>query len=131
LKYDPNNKKLLDKQIYTKTNEQKLNDQKELNQVFNNKEGLVLFQLPDILQLHNKDEGHIGKLVTRRSGRIELILNNNKRLNVSQSVSYPVKQDAVSIEINEEMNINENECPGKLIYLGPISNKVICTPNIF
>jgi hypothetical protein len=54
---------------------------------FIEKEKLVLFQIPENLQLHSLPEGKIGKLRVRKSGRVEFYINDDKNLNVSLSVS--------------------------------------------
>ena len=51
------------------------------------KEKLILFQLPDNLKLQDLEEGHIGKIRIRKSGRIELCVDDKKYLNVGLSVS--------------------------------------------
>jgi hypothetical protein len=51
------------------------------------KDKFVLLQIPENLQLQELDEGHIGKLKIRKSGRIELCIDSEKYLNVSLSVS--------------------------------------------
>ena len=55
-------------------------------------EKLILFQLPENLQLQDLEEGHIGKIKIRRSGRIELCIDDKKYLNVALSVSGPFLQ---------------------------------------
>jgi hypothetical protein len=57
------------------------------NEIFIFLEKLILFQLPENLQLQDLEEGHIGKLKIRKSGRIELCIDDKKYLNVSLSVS--------------------------------------------
>ena len=62
---------------------------KTLREIFNTTESnkLVLFQIPEHLSLHDLGEGHIGKLKIRQSGRVELVFNDEKRFDVSLSVS--------------------------------------------
>lgn len=48
---------------------------------------LLLFQIPETLGLGDLDEGQIGKLRIRKSGKIELCINDNIVLGVSLSVA--------------------------------------------
>lgn len=58
----------------------------------NDKEKLVLLQMPDNLNLNELSEGRIGKIKVYKSGRIELCLNEEKYLNVCLSVAGPFLQ---------------------------------------
>lgn len=58
----------------------------------NDKEKLVLLQMPDNLNLNELSEGRIGKIKVYKSGRIELCLNEDKYLNVCLSVAGPFLQ---------------------------------------
>ena len=61
---------------------------KKLKETFeNDKNNLILFQIPEHLSLHDLEEGHIGKLRIRKSGRVELVFNEDKKFDVSLSVS--------------------------------------------
>jgi hypothetical protein len=79
-------------------NEDKINESKEsakLKEIFNvdntnesaESKKLILFQIPEHLVLQDLEEGHIGKLRIRQSGRVELVLNDEKYFDVSLSVS--------------------------------------------
>ena len=74
-----------------------LKDRAVLNELFEANESLaeklLLLQIPENLQLQElDDEGHIGKLRIRKSGRVELCIDNEKNFNVSLSVSGPFLQ---------------------------------------
>ena len=74
-----------------------LKDRTVLNELFEANEALaeklLLLQIPENLQLQElDDEGHIGKLRIRKSGRVELCIDNEKNFNVSLSVSGPFLQ---------------------------------------
>lgn len=51
-----------------------------------NRKKLLLFQIPETLQLNELEEGQIGKILIRKSGKIEFCVNNEKYFNVSLSV---------------------------------------------
>lgn len=76
-----------------------LKDEKILKNIFSPEndleklaERLVLFQLPENLQLNEINEGKIGKIRIRKSGKIEMLINEDKMLNVNLSVSAPFLQ---------------------------------------
>ena len=80
-------------------NQSKLKDEKLLKNIFAPEddleklaERLVLFQLPENLQLYDLSEGKIGKIRIRKSGKIDMVINDEKLLNVSLSVSAPFLQ---------------------------------------
>ena len=60
---------------------------------------LILFQIPEHLSLHEMDEGHIGKLKVYKSGRVELVLNDEKYFDASLSVSGEFLQVIYSTKI--------------------------------
>ena len=51
------------------------------------KDRLVLFQIPETLNLAEMPEGHIGKLRIYESGKVEMVINDDKVFDVSLSVS--------------------------------------------
>lgn len=79
--------------------EAKAKDEKQLQNIFcpedcieKSKERLILFQLPENLQLNELSEGKIGKIRIRKSGKVEMVFNDDKYLNVCLSVSAPFLQ---------------------------------------
>ncbi|RNA36253.1 DNA-directed RNA polymerase III subunit RPC4 [Brachionus plicatilis] len=86
------------------------------------KEKLVLFQLPENLQLNELNEGKIGKIRIRKSGKIDMLFNDDKYLNVCLSVSAPFLQNAVGVDIEDDQEI------GKMFSLGEVKNKIVCSP---
>ncbi|CAF0882860.1 unnamed protein product [Brachionus calyciflorus] len=112
--------------------EAKTKDEKILRNLFSPEneldkaiERLILFQLPENLQLNELNEGQIGKIRIRKSGKIEMSINDDKMLNVSLSVSAPFLQDAVGVEITETEDKIET---GKMCSLGHVINKIVCSP---
>lgn len=53
---------------------------------------LLLFQIPETLNLNDLPEGHIGKLRFRKSGKVEMVINDNKCFDVTLSVCGPFLQ---------------------------------------
>lgn len=76
----------------TKLKDEKILKDIFLNQLDKNMEKLILFQIPEKLQLNELNEGHMGKIRIRKSGRIEMVINEDKLLNISLSVSAPFLQ---------------------------------------
>lgn len=77
----------------------KTKDEKILKNIFmpddpieESKKKLILFQLPENLQLNELSEGKIGKIRIRKSGKIDMQFNDDKYLNVFLSVSAPFLQ---------------------------------------
>ena len=76
-------------------NERETKESQKLKEIFNlsttnesdDRNKLILFQIPEHLSLHEFEEGHIGKLRIHKSGLVELVLNNEKYFDVSLSVS--------------------------------------------
>lgn len=93
------------------------NDEDELNDDF------FLFQTVDCLKLTELPEGKIGKLKIYKSGKIELCLGNNIKLDVSLASDASFLQDVINIEIDET-----NESTGTMTCIGHIKNKILCTP---
>lgn len=93
VKEDPN---VLDSKV---REDAKLKDEKILKNIFMPENSLeqgikklILFQLPENLQLNELNEGKIGKVQIRKSGKIDMQFNDDKYLNVSLSVSAPFLQ---------------------------------------
>ncbi len=75
-------------------------------------------------------EGHVGKIRVYKSGKIVLCLNGDTSLNVSLSVSGPFLQDAVALEKSAE-SLSEATDPVKMLNLGHVDNKIVCSPRLF
>lgn len=129
---DNENKNEATEVVETKT---EIRDKKNLINLFNpeeedrNKEKLVMFQLPENLELYKLGEGHIGKIKVYKSGKILLCLNDENYMNVTLSVSGAFLQDAVALDNVE--NISESSNPIHMKNMGHISHKVICSPKLF
>lgn len=63
------------------------------------KEKLILFQIPEHLCLQDLEEGHIGKLRVRKSGRVELVFNDDKYFDVSMSVAGDFLQVCIKLKL--------------------------------
>lgn len=61
------------------------------------KDRLVLFQIPETLNLTEMPEGHIGKLRIYESGKVEMVINDDKVFDVSLSVSGSFLQVYITI----------------------------------
>ncbi|XP_045211717.2 DNA-directed RNA polymerase III subunit RPC4-like [Mercenaria mercenaria] len=70
--------------------------------------------------LDNFSEGVIGKLVVRKSGRVQLMLGNTY-LDVNMGTPCGFLQDVASVKVNGEQ--------GDISVLGHIDHRLVCTPD--
>lgn len=70
--------------------------------------------------LDNFSEGIIGKLLVRKSGRVQLLLGNTY-LDVNMGTSCGFLQDVASVRVNGEQ--------GDISVLGHIDHRLVCTPD--
>jgi len=99
---------------------------------------LLFIQLPDNLpgqatkqsvggvgcDLSSLDEGCLGKLQIRRSGRCQLVLGDNQVMDVEVGTRVGFLQDAVSLTLPAP-----GEDQGDLTVLGHVRHRLVVTPN--
>lgn len=74
-------------------------------------------------QLSDLAPGHVGTLQIRRSGKVELVLGKCI-LNVASGTAVSFQQDLVAIQLH-----SDDQHSGESIDLGPITTRLICTPD--
>ncbi|KAG8441122.1 hypothetical protein GDO86_006752 [Hymenochirus boettgeri] len=75
----------------------------------------------DICTLRDVSEGQIGKLVVRKSGKVQLMLGK-VMLDVTMGTSCSFLQELVSINVGEARS-------GEMMVLGHIQHKLVCSPD--
>ncbi|XP_053573936.1 DNA-directed RNA polymerase III subunit RPC4 [Bombina bombina] len=75
----------------------------------------------DTCTLRNVTEGQIGKLILRRSGKVQLVLGK-VTLDVTMGTSCSFLQELVSISVGEAR-------AGEMMVLGHVQHKLVCSPN--
>ncbi|XP_078285219.1 DNA-directed RNA polymerase III subunit RPC4 [Rhinoraja longicauda] len=78
-------------------------------------------QAENTCSLMDLAEGQIGKLLIRRSGRVQLVLGK-VTLDVTMGTTCPFLQELVSIGIGENRT-------GEMTVLGHIKHKLVCSPD--
>ncbi|XP_075714977.1 DNA-directed RNA polymerase III subunit RPC4 [Rhinoderma darwinii] len=71
--------------------------------------------------LKNLSEGQIGKLVIRKSGKVQLILGK-VTLDVSMGTSCSFLQELVAVSVGEARR-------GEMMVLGHVQHKLVCSPD--
>ncbi|KAH3872234.1 hypothetical protein DPMN_035449 [Dreissena polymorpha] len=74
----------------------------------------------DSCSLHNFSEGLVGKLIVRKSGRVQLRLGNTL-LNVTMGTPCGFLQDVASVRVDGNH--------GDISLLGHIDHRLVCTPD--
>lgn len=75
----------------------------------------------EICSLRNVSEGQIGKLVVRKSGKVQLALGK-VTLDVTLGTSSSFLQELVSVSVGEGRR-------GEMMVLGHIQHKLVCSPD--
>ncbi|XP_040202092.1 DNA-directed RNA polymerase III subunit RPC4 [Rana temporaria] len=75
----------------------------------------------EICSLRNVSEGQIGKLVVRKSGKVQLALGK-VTLDVTLGTSSSFLQELVSVSVGEARR-------GEMMVLGHIQHKLVCSPD--
>ncbi|XP_052834451.1 DNA-directed RNA polymerase III subunit RPC4 isoform X2 [Octopus bimaculoides] len=95
-------------------------DQNKTNSQSTSEEEVTVPKNPNISSLKDFSEGYVGKLQTRKSGKVQLLLGN-VTLDISMGTPCGFLQDLVSVKINGDK--------GDLTVLGQVNHRLICTPN--
>ncbi|XP_068130793.1 DNA-directed RNA polymerase III subunit RPC4 [Hyperolius riggenbachi] len=75
----------------------------------------------DICSLLDVSEGQMGKLVVRKSGKVQLVLGK-VTLDVTMGTSTSFLQELVSVSVGEARR-------GEMMVLGHIQHKLVCSPD--
>ncbi|XP_072255933.1 DNA-directed RNA polymerase III subunit RPC4 [Pyxicephalus adspersus] len=75
----------------------------------------------EICSLRNVSEGQIGKLIVRKSGKVQLALGK-VTLDVTLGTSSSFLQELVSISVGEARR-------GEMMVLGHVQHKLVCSPD--
>ncbi|GAB1602767.1 DNA-directed RNA polymerase III subunit RPC4-like [Argonauta hians] len=95
-------------------------DQNKTNSQSTSEEEATAPVNPNISSLKDFSEGYVGKLQTRKSGKVQLLLGN-VTLDISMGTPCGFLQDLVSVKVNGDK--------GDLTVLGNVKHRLICTPN--
>ncbi|XP_063304545.1 DNA-directed RNA polymerase III subunit RPC4 [Pelobates fuscus] len=83
--------------------------------------GLETQEADDRCSLRDVSEGQIGKLVVRKSGKIQLVLGK-VTLDVTMGTTCSFLQELVSVSVGEARS-------GEMMVLGHVQHKLVCSPD--
>ncbi|CAH2246304.1 DNA-directed RNA polymerase III subunit RPC4 [Pelobates cultripes] len=84
-------------------------------------DGMETQEADDSCSLRDVSEGQIGKLVVRKSGKIQLVLGK-VTLDVTMGTTCSFLQELVSVSVGEARS-------GEMMVLGHVQHKLVCSPD--